>query len=84
MLIATGLVTRNNRRLVPDGGYIAQGFTEATLAEFVGAAEEVDRIVDAERGKQELHRPIMLVAQGQDVGPHGPILALRAKRNRRT
>jgi hypothetical protein len=42
VLIATGLVTGNNGRLVPDGGYIAQGFTEATLAEFVGAAEEVD------------------------------------------
>jgi hypothetical protein len=84
VLFATGLVTGNNRRLVPDGGYIAQGFAEATLAEFVGAAEEVDRIVDAERGKEELHCPIMLVAQRQDVGPHGAILALRTKRNRRT
>jgi hypothetical protein len=83
MLIATGLVPGNDGRLVPDGGYIAERFAEATLAEFVGAAEEVDRIVDAERGKEELHRPIMLVAQRQDVGPHGPILALRAKRNRR-
>jgi hypothetical protein len=54
------------------------------LTEFIGAAEEFYRIVDIEWSQQKLHGPIMLVAQREDVGPHGPSLALGAKQNLRS
>jgi hypothetical protein len=84
VLFAAWLVAGDHGRLVPSWSRVAQGFAEATLAELIGAAEKLHRIVDVEWGKQELHRPIMLVAQRQDVGPHGPSLASAAKQNPRT
>jgi hypothetical protein len=84
VLVASWLVIRDNGRLISSRGHIAQGFAEAALTELVGAAEKLNRIVDAERSQQKLHGSIMLVAQWQDVGSHGGILASRAKQNRRT
>jgi len=84
MLFAARLVAGDKGRLISSRSGIAHGFAEAALAELVGAAEKFDRIVDVERGKQEFHRPIVLVAQRQDVRPHGPILASAAKQNPRT
>lgn len=75
MLVATWLVIRNNGWLIPSRRHVAQRFAEATLTKLVGAAEKLNRIVDAERSQQKLHGSIMLVAQRQDVGPHGAILA---------
>jgi hypothetical protein len=84
MLFAPWLVIGDDGWLISDRGHVAQGFAEAALAELVGAAKKLDRIVHAERSQQELHGSIMLVAQRQDVGPHAPILASHAKQNRRT
>lgn len=75
VLVACWLVIRDNGRLIPSRGHISQGFAEAALTKLVGAAEKLNRIVDAERSQQKLHGSIMLVAQRQDVGPHGAILA---------
>jgi hypothetical protein len=75
VLVATRLVIRDNGWLIPDWSDVAQRFTEATLTKLVGAAEKLNRIVDAERSQQKLHGSIMLVAQWQDVSPHGGILA---------
>jgi hypothetical protein len=83
MLFANWLAWRNNRRLVPLWSHVAQGFAEATLTEFIGAAKKFNRIVDAEWSQQELHRPIMLVAQREDVSPHAPRIASAAKQNLR-
>ena len=80
VLFAAWLVTRDQRRLIPSWSGVAEGLAEATLAELIRATEKLDRIVDVEGGKQEFHRPIMFVAQRQDVGPHGPILALLQNR----
>ena len=71
MLVATRLIIRDRRRLIPNGSDIAERFTEATVTKLVCAAKKLNRIVDAERSQQKLHSSIMLVAQRQDVGPHG-------------
>jgi hypothetical protein len=84
VLFAAWLVAGNDRLQVSSRGCVAQGFAEATLAELIGTAEEFDRIVDVERGKQEFHCSIVLVAQRQDVRPHGAILASATKQNPRT
>lgn len=75
MLVACWLIIRDNGRLIPSRGHISEGFAEAALTKLVGAAEKLNRIVDTERSQQKLHGSIMLVAQWQDVGPHGGILA---------
>jgi hypothetical protein len=82
MPFAAWLVRGDTGRLVPSGGGVAQGFGEATLAELFGASEKLKRIVDVERGEQEFHRPIVLIAQRQGVGPHGGSLASAARQNR--
>ena len=84
VLFAAGLVAGDDGRLVPAWSRVTQGFAETTLAELIGTAEKFDRVVDVERGKQEFHGSIVLVAQRQDVRPHGPILASGAKQNPRT
>src|SRR5262249_45514981 len=45
------------------------------LTELFSAAKEFNRIVHIKWGEQKLHGSIVLVAQRQDVGPHGQILA---------
>jgi hypothetical protein len=84
MLFTAWLIIRNYRRIVPDRSHIPERFVETTLAELLGAAKKLDRIVNAKRSQQEFHGPIVFVAKGKNVGPHGGILASRAKQNRRT
>jgi hypothetical protein len=84
MFFTNRLVRRNDGSLVPPGRHVAERFIEATLTELIGAAKKLNRIVHVERSQQELHGSIMLVAQRQDVSPHGPILASQAKQNRQT
>jgi len=84
VLVATRLIGGNQRRGVSLRGYVTQRFVEATLTELIGAAEEFYRIIEIEWSQQKLHGPIMLVAQREDVRPHGPSLALGAKRNLRS
>ena len=84
MLFATGLISGNDGRCVSLRGCITQRLTETALTELIGAAEELDRIIDVEWSQQKLHGPIMLVAQREDVAPHGPSLALAAKQNLRS
>jgi hypothetical protein len=83
MFFTPRLIAGNHRWVVPDRGYVAQRFVEATLTELLRAAKKLDRIINAERSQQKFHGPIVLVAQGQNVGPHGGILASRTKQNRR-
>ena len=82
MLIATWLVPGHDGCLIPDRRHIAKRLAEAALTKLVAAPEKFDRIVDAERSQHKLHGSIVLVAQGQDVSPHAPILASPAKQNR--
>ncbi len=76
VLVAARLIARHHRRIVPLGSRIPQRFAETSSAEFLGTAEKFHRIIHAKRGQQEFHGSIMLVAQRQDIGPHGPILAV--------
>ena len=79
MLFADWLVRGNNRSLVSSWGHVSERFVEAALTELIRTAEEFDRIVDAEWSQEKLHGSIMLIAQWQDVAPHGASLALPAK-----
>ena len=72
---AAWLITGDIGRFIPFWSGVAQGFGEATMAELFGASKKLKRIVDVERGEQEFHRPIVLIAQRQRVGPHGGSLA---------
>jgi hypothetical protein len=63
VFLATWLVRRNQRRLIPPRRRVAQGFREATLAELIRATEKLDRIIHVEWSQQKLHRPKMLIAQ---------------------
>jgi hypothetical protein len=83
VLVATRLVIRDNGWLIPDWSHVTQRFAEATSTKLIRAAEKLNRIIDAEWSQQELHGSIVLIAQRQDVGPHGGILASPAKQNRR-
>jgi hypothetical protein len=83
VLVATRLVIRNCGRLIPDWSDVTQRLTEAAVTELFRAPKKLHRIIHAERSQQKLHGPVMLVAQGQDVSPHGAILASTAKQNRR-
>ncbi len=82
MLVAARLFARNNGRLIPDRRHVAERFAEAALAKLVSAAKKLYRIINAEWSQHKLHGSIVLVAQGQDVSPHAPILASPAKQNR--
>ena len=63
VLIATWLVRREQRRLIPSRRYISQPFTEAAVAEFVGTAEELNGIIGTERSNARLHGPIVFIAK---------------------
>jgi hypothetical protein len=84
MLFATRLIAGDERRSISLRGHVAERFAEATLTELIGATKEFDRIVDVEWSQQKLHGPKMLVAQREDVGPHGASLALAAKQKVRS
>ena len=81
--VAGRLVGCQHGRVSPLRRDVTDALAEAAVTKLVGAAEKLNRIVDAERSQQKLHGSIMLVAQRQDVGPHGGILASPAKQNRR-
>jgi hypothetical protein len=51
-------------------GAIANAFTEAAMAELVGATEEFDRELGAVRGESGFHGAIVLVAKWEEIGPH--------------
>ena len=75
VLIAAWLIRGEQRRLTPLRRHISQPFTEATVTEFVGTAEELDGIIGTERSNARLHGPIVLIAKRENVRPHGPSLA---------
>jgi hypothetical protein len=49
---------------------VSETFAEAAVAEFVGAAKELNRLVGAVGGQRGLHGAVMLIAKGQNVRPH--------------
>jgi hypothetical protein len=48
VLVATWLVIGDNGWLIPSRSHVAQGFAETTLTKLIGAAEKLNRIIDAE------------------------------------
>src|SRR5512136_463706 len=68
--IATGLAGGEDGWFAVFGGDVADAFSEAAVAESVGAAKEVDGVVGVVGSEGELHGAEMLVAEGQDVRPH--------------
>jgi hypothetical protein len=75
VLIAAWLVRREQRRLTTLRSHISQPFTEATVTEFVGTAEELNGIIGTERSNARLHGPIVFITKRQNVRPHGLSLA---------
>lgn len=63
VVIAAGLVVRKHWRLSPLRRHVTQALTKATIAKLGGAAEELNRIVCAERGDRGRHRPEVFIAQ---------------------
>jgi hypothetical protein len=70
MPIADRLVGSEHRRISALRRGIAQTLTETSMAEFVGAAKEFNRVVSAVRSERRLHGAVMLVAKWQDIRPH--------------
>jgi hypothetical protein len=68
--IARWLVWSQHRRVSAFRRCVTDTFTEATMAEFVGAAEKFNGIVGAVGSQYGFHGAVMLVAKGQDVRPH--------------
>jgi len=71
MALTPRLVFGDKRLFVAHRSYIAQRLAETTVAELVGTAEELDRMAGTEGREAELHRPVMLVTQRQNVLAHG-------------
>jgi hypothetical protein len=61
--IARGLAGSENGNFVTAGGDVSDTLAETAMAEFVGAAEEIDAAVGVVGSKQRLHGAIVLVAQ---------------------
>jgi hypothetical protein len=68
--VAGGLTGREDRRFAAPGGHVANALSEATMAEFVGAAEEINGVFGAVGRESQFHGAVVLVAEGQDVRPH--------------
>ena len=49
---------------------VADALAEAAMAKLIGAAEEFDGKIGSVGGNGGLHRAVMLIAKGEDVGPH--------------
>ena len=75
VLITTWLVGREQRRFTTLRCHISQPFTEATVTEFIGTAEELNGIIGTERSNARLHGPIVLIAKRENVRPHVASLA---------
>jgi hypothetical protein len=71
VLVTSWLIVVNHGWIVLDGGDVPQRLVEAAVTEFLRAAKKLDRIINAERGEQKFHGPVVLVAQRKDVDPHG-------------
>ena len=71
MSLTARLVFGDERFFVAHRSYVAKRLTEAAMAELIGAAEELDRMAGTEGREAELHRPVMLVTQWQNVLTHG-------------
>lgn len=65
-----GLAGRESRRLAALRGDITNALAKTAMAEFVGTAEIVDRVVSGVGSETRLHGAVVLVAEGQDVHPH--------------
>lgn len=79
VVIAAGLVVRKHWRLPPLRRHVTKALTKTTIAKLGGTAEELNRIVCAERSDRRRHRPEVFIAQRQDVRPHqGSLARLRA------
>ena len=63
VMITAWLIVRKDGNLSPFRRHIAQAFTETTGAKLGGAAEELNRIVCAERSDRGRHRPEVFIAQ---------------------
>jgi hypothetical protein len=68
--VASGLTGREDRRFAASGSHVANALSEATMAEFVGAAKEGDGVVGVVGRESQFHGAVVLVAEGQDVRPH--------------
>lgn len=75
MLVAARLIDQDYRFCIFYRSYVAEGFTEASVAETVRTPKELNGIIDAERRQRELHGAVVLVAQRQNVGSHRLSLA---------
>jgi len=69
--VANGLAGGEDRRFAVFGGDVADALSEAAVAEPVGAAEEIDGIGGAIGRQSQFHGAVMLVAEGQEIRPHG-------------
>ena len=67
---AGGLVGSESRSISALGRNLTHAFSEAAMAELVGAAEEFDGKVGIIGSESRFHGAIVLVAKGQDVRPH--------------
>ena len=68
--LALGLAGGENGRQVALGRNVAHALAEAAVAEFFGAAEEIDAPVSTVGSEQGFHGAVVLVAEGEDVRPH--------------
>jgi len=71
MAIANRLIGGEERCIASPGRGIADAFAKAAAAEFIGAAKEFNGIVGVIRSQSGLHGAEMLIAERQDVHPHG-------------
>lgn len=69
--IAPWLIGTDPRSFASFWCHISKPLTEAAVTKLGGTAEKLYGIVSAERSYARLHGPVMLVAEGQNVCPHG-------------
>lgn len=69
--VAFGLVGSENGRRATLRRGVADALAETAMAELVSAAEELDGEIRAVGSESRLHGAVMLVAKGENVGPHG-------------
>ncbi len=70
MAIALGLVAGYKGCFRSLRGHVSEALAETAATKFLGAAEEFNRIIEAEGSNRELHGPVMLVAQREQVRSH--------------
>ena len=75
MGIAMWLVKTHKRWLTTFRRHISQSFAEAAVTKLCRASEKFDGVISAEGRKARLHRPIVFIAERQNICAHGPSLA---------